>query len=613
MSLTQEQRDALGDEDFAVPATRQLPIHDKTHVNMAWRVVDRTKGLSDTQREEARARILKRAEELGIDTSGWKAEAEAAAMEAAVLTTDERNALTDEDYAVPGKKKLPIPNEAHVRNAWSRLPQTKGLTSDEQRIARERIFHKAKELGLDTSDWKGEAQAAADSEDASDQINNEHVRAEALAALSAILASMATNTWMAYISWLGSPEGMAPDLNAATAYGAERAGTLLNLLNDTTQKQINAALAAGREAGETDAQLAQRVRDVMDPMQDARAKNIAVSESTRANGWSGSQAATQADKPQAWITERDDRVRDTHAAMDGQVKAAGEYFTSPSGAMTLHPGGFGVAEEDCGCRCGLQPVKDSVEAAKSTADADWSHFEAIRKSEEERLVPVIQGIFKAQTDAVVNSLTPPIVTLHAMSLDMPSTPDHPNKMPFSGVLTFLDRPSDNAPCGSGGKKVTLTRAAAEKALPTLLGMGIDHTSSLDGHDVKSKIGIIDEANIVGDQIDIKGFLYAADFPKECAQIKLDKEKLGFSWELKDINVDDLNADPWVINNCVFTGAALLQKQKAAYITTSLAASAEGANEEEIDMATLEELVKKFDDLASTVAKMQQDEKKEEKK
>jgi hypothetical protein len=177
-----------------------------------------------------------------------------------------------------------------------------------------------------------------------------------------------------------------------------------------------------------------------------------------------------------------------------------------------------------------------------------------------------------------------------MSLEMPDDDEHPNRMPFSGVLTRLDEPSDLAPHGSGGKKTVIPKKVAEEALSTLLGMGIDVTEDFDGHDAKKKIGVITEATIEGNAVHIAGFLYASDFPKECARIKKEKKKLGFSYECQAA-ISDAKADPWVISRCVFTGAAVLYKDKAAYQTTSLAATAEE------DAMTPEELKKLMDSVA----------------
>jgi hypothetical protein len=166
------------------------------------------------------------------------------------------------------------------------------------------------------------------------------------------------------------------------------------------------------------------------------------------------------------------------------------------------------------------------------------------------------------------------VTLHAMALNVPDTPGHPNKLPFKGILTRIDEPSDAAPGGSRGRRVLITRAAAEKALPTLLGMPVDAKANMGGHDVKAKVGTITAANIIGNAIHIEGFLYAADFPDEVRRIQSERDELGFSWEIQNIVVQDSTADPLVITGCVFTGAAILYKDKAAYTTTSLAAQAE---------------------------------------
>lgn len=163
----------------------------------------------------------------------------------------------------------------------------------------------------------------------------------------------------------------------------------------------------------------------------------------------------------------------------------------------------------------------------------------------------------------------------AMALELPDVADHPNRMPFSGVLVKLDEPSDAAPHGSKGKKIVMSAAAAEAALPSLLGMGVNITEDFDGHDAQQKIGVITAANIEGSDLRIEGFFYAADFPEEAAFIKDNKDDLGFSFEAQQIFVQNLDVAPLVITACVFTGASCLLKTKAAFTTTSLAAAAAG--------------------------------------
>ena len=178
-----------------------------------------------------------------------------------------------------------------------------------------------------------------------------------------------------------------------------------------------------------------------------------------------------------------------------------------------------------------------------------------------------------------------------MSLEVPDTEDHPNKAPFAGILTFLDVASDHPPGGSGGKLVIMTSASARKALPTLLGMAVDLTDMLDGHDTKNKIGIISEAVIENGAIAIKGFFYEADFPEEVRQIKASKSRLGWSYEIQRVIVEDANADPLVITDFVFTGAAILRKDKAAYSETSLSANAEGDDMTPEELKALMDAVK----------------------
>jgi hypothetical protein len=88
------------------------------------------------------------------------------------------------------------------------------------------------------------------------------------------------------------------------------------------------------------------------------------------------------------------------------------------------------------------------------------------------------------------------IDLESMAIELPHVAGHPNRLPFRGVLTLLDVPSDKAPAGARGHRVMLTRAAAEKALPSLLGMALDFTPNLDGHDARRKVGVITSADIV---------------------------------------------------------------------------------------------------------------------
>ncbi len=159
------------------------------------------------------------------------------------------------------------------------------------------------------------------------------------------------------------------------------------------------------------------------------------------------------------------------------------------------------------------------------------------------------------------------VDLRAMAVEFPVVAGHPNRLPFEGVLTLVDVPSDKAPSGSRGHRVVLTHAAAEQALPSLLGMAVDYKTGWDGHDARQKCGIITSASIVGQKLTVAGFLFARDYPEMESRIAGDAA-MGMSYELADAHVADMQAAVWTLTKATFTGAAILLREKAAYRNTS---------------------------------------------
>jgi hypothetical protein len=159
--------------------------------------------------------------------------------------------------------------------------------------------------------------------------------------------------------------------------------------------------------------------------------------------------------------------------------------------------------------------------------------------------------------------------LEAMAVQIPYVDKHPNRVAFEGVLTVVNAASDKAPSGARGHRVILTREAAEKALPSLLGMAVDYRPGWDGHDARRKIGLLTEADVVGSRLMVRGYLYARDFPEVALAIVAHApEKLGMSYELADARVEDMRAEIWKLTRVTFTGAAILLRDKAAYQATS---------------------------------------------
>jgi len=103
--------------------------------------------------------------------------------------------------------------------------------------------------------------------------------------------------------------------------------------------------------------------------------------------------------------------------------------------------------------------------------------------------------------------------LEAMAVKIPPVEGHPNRVPFEGVLTMVNTASDKAPAGARGHRVMLTRDAAEKALPSLLGMAVDYRPGWDGHDARRKIGLLTEADLVGQRLVVRGTCTRGIFPR----------------------------------------------------------------------------------------------------
>ena len=172
------------------------------------------------------------------------------------------------------------------------------------------------------------------------------------------------------------------------------------------------------------------------------------------------------------------------------------------------------------------------------------------------------------------------LAMHAMAVEFPQVHGHPNRLPFEGVLTLVDVASDKAPSGARGHRVLLTRAAAQAALPSLLGMAVDYKSprpagrpgdpgsaGWDGHDARQKCGIITDAELDGRKLAVAGFLFSKDFPEIAPRLG-DEGLMGMSYELADAHVEDMSAQVWTLTRATFTGAAILLRDKAAYVATS---------------------------------------------
>ena len=124
----------------------------------------------------------------------------------------------------------------------------------------------------------------------------------------------------------------------------------LKELRKTVQSEITRGIATGLMYKD----IARNISNASGvPMR--RAKTIARTEAGRIQEQATMDAANKAkekgaDLVKQWSAIRDGRTRENHRYLHGQVRELDEYF-EVEGHEALEPHGFGVASEDCNCRC----------------------------------------------------------------------------------------------------------------------------------------------------------------------------------------------------------------------------------------------------------------------
>lgn len=123
----------------------------------------------------------------------------------------------------------------------------------------------------------------------------------------------------------------------------------------TTIKKIRSEIEKGREQGKTKDEILNDIKRST-AFDKKRAELIARTESTKAINSAIVESYKQAKSSgvvvkKMWVTEGDDKVRESHADLDGVTIEPATNFRSGSGAEGIAPGSMGEASEDCNCRC----------------------------------------------------------------------------------------------------------------------------------------------------------------------------------------------------------------------------------------------------------------------
>jgi len=136
-------------------------------------------------------------------------------------------------------------------------------------------------------------------------------------------------------------------------------GSLVVNVEALSVEQVRKIVLAGLAEGATIAQMQEQLM-TSPGFSAARALTIARTETTRSVNagalvaYAGA-ADSGIDMKVEWLTARDDAVRDSHVAMDGQTIMVGGSFTSGDGGSGAGPGQLGSGADDINCRCTVLP------------------------------------------------------------------------------------------------------------------------------------------------------------------------------------------------------------------------------------------------------------------
>lgn len=146
-------------------------------------------------------------------------------------------------------------------------------------------------------------------------------------------------------------------------------------VSETVNKLVEKALKSGVENGETIAQLQDRIKPYFNQM--ASSRSLMVARTEVAGAVNSSRDLVYGDEgvdATQWITARDEAVRDSHAAIDGDIAPRGTPFANG----LLYPGDpAGEAGEVINCRCVAIPAKmpgKKIAHVEQTRDENGSTY-----------------------------------------------------------------------------------------------------------------------------------------------------------------------------------------------------------------------------------------------
>ena len=137
-------------------------------------------------------------------------------------------------------------------------------------------------------------------------------------------------------------------------------GLMIKRITKTSEKAVRQIVSKGIKDGLSNDDIAKQIKRAND-FSINRARTIAQTETTRSINRATNESynifseAENVQISKEWIASRDDRVRETHQALDGQTVAVNDDFEI-DGYSGSAPANFGEPEMDINCRCTIAPV-----------------------------------------------------------------------------------------------------------------------------------------------------------------------------------------------------------------------------------------------------------------
>ena len=205
-------------------------------------------------------------------------------------------------------------------------------------------------------------------------------------------------------SLLGTPVTLTSDHPILRRLATTHAPKIVGI-NETTRERIRVGLLRVIAEGGTLRQQVDEVQRVFREASTARASMIARTESGIFYHAGGRQQMIESGaRSHVWISSRDQRVRATHQAADGQCRDIGEAF-DVGAAKLAHPSDpAGPPEEIIACRCTEIPQVGTCSSRSTSAgerSAVWKRVIRSIEARERLTLRAMRGVFREQRAATL--------------------------------------------------------------------------------------------------------------------------------------------------------------------------------------------------------------------